>query len=198
MSQSGMSQKRVSPGSVPAAVGARPRTGPARPQPAQRQAGPGAQQARPARPTRPGGGGRGPGGPAQRTAGGGVGPLTGLGVTILLLAACVLGALLDLFLVEGPAWAVVSLYIAACGYTACRVRGADWYAALVAPPIAFGVTMILLAKLMPESFGPGLLGLAATSFALLAAKAKALYFGVAVSAAILLARRARRPRPARR
>jgi hypothetical protein len=188
MSQSGMSQKRVSPGSVPAAVGARPRPGPARPQPA--------QQPRPARPARPGGG-RGPGGPTRRTATGGV-ALTGLGVAILLLTACVLGALLDLFLVEGPAWAVVSLYIAACGYTACRVRGADWYAALVAPPIAFGVTMILLAKLMPESFGPGLLGLAATTFELLAAKARALYFGVALSAAILLARRARRPRPARR
>jgi hypothetical protein len=180
MSQSGMSQKRVSPGSVPAAVGVRPRTGPGRP-PA-------------ARPTRPG---KGPGRPTQRAAGDGVGPLTGLGVSILLLAACVLGALLDLFLVEGPAWAVVSLYIAACGYTAFRVRGADWYAALVAPPIAFGVTMILLAKLMPESFGPGLLGLAATTFELLAAKAKALYFGVALSAAVLLVRRARRPRPAR-
>jgi hypothetical protein len=194
MSQSGMSQKRVSPGSVPAAVGVRPRTGPARPQPAQ-QARPGAQQARPIRPVRPG---RGPGGPTQRAAGDGVGPLTGLGVSILLLTACVLGALLDLFLVEGPAWAVISLYIVACGYTACRVRGADWYAALVAPPIAFGVTMILLAKLMPESFGPGLLGLAATTFELLAAKAKALYFGVALSAAILLARRARRTRPAGR
>ena len=182
-----MSQKRVSPGSVPAAVGVRPRTGPARPQPA--------QQARPTRPVRPGGR---PGGPTQRAAGSGVGPLTGLGVSILLFSACVLGALLDLFLVEGPAWAVISLYLAACGYTACRVRGADWYAALVAPPIAFGVTMILLAKLMPESFGPGLLGLAATTFELLAAKAKALYFGVALSAAILLARRARGTRPARR
>jgi hypothetical protein len=86
----------------------------------------------------------------------------------------------------------------ACGYTASRVRGADWYAALVAPPIAFGVAMILLAKLMPESFGPGLLGLAATTFELLAAKAKALYFGLAVSAVILFARWVRKPRDARR
>jgi hypothetical protein len=180
MSQSsGMSQKRVSPGAVPGVVGVRPRPA-ARTQPTRQSA-----KSRL---------GAGPGGPTQRAAGGGVGPLTGLGVTILLLTACLLGALLDLFLVDGPAWAVVSLYIVACGYTASRVRGADWYAALVAPPIAFALAMILLAKLMPESFGPGLLGLAATTFELLAAKAKALYFGVTLSAVILMARRLRRQR----
>ena len=210
-----MSQKRISPGPVPAAADVRPRPGPvARPQPgAQAAAQPAARQAQPTpqartgRPSRRPGSGLGrsgsgwqgrPGRPTQRAAGGGVGPLTGLGVSILLLAACVLGALLDLFLVDGPAWAVVSLYIVACGYTAARVRGADWFAALVAPPIAFGVAMVLLAKLMPESFGPGLLGTAATTFELLAAKAKALYFGVALSAAILAARRVRKPRPGRR
>ena len=170
-----MSQNRVSPGGRPGAVGVRPRPGPARPAPRG-----------PSRPPRPA---RTPSAPAA-----GVGPLTGLGVSILLLTACVLGALLDLFLVDGPAWAVISLYIVACGYTAYRVRGADWYAALVAPPIAFGFAMILLAKLMPESFGPGLLGLAATTFELLAAKARALYFGVALSAVILAARRVRKPR----
>ena len=127
----------------------------------------------------------------------GVGPLTGLGVAIVLLAGCVIGALLDLFLVGGPAWALVSLYIAACGYTACRVRGADWFAALVAPPIAFGFALILLAKLMPESFGNGLFGIAATTFELLAAKAKSLYFGTALSALILLARWVRKPRKPR-
>ena len=124
----------------------------------------------------------------------GVGPLTGLGVTIVLLAGCVIGALLDLLLVGGPAWALISLYIAACAYTATRVRGADWFTALVAPPIAFGIALILLAKLMPDSFGSGLLGVAATTFELLAAKAKALYFGTALSAVILLARRVRKPR----
>jgi hypothetical protein len=171
-----MSQNRVSPGGRPGAVGVRPRPGPARPAPQ--------------RPSKP----RQAPGPADA----GVGPLTGLGVSILLLTACVLGALLDLFLVDGPAWAVISLYIVACGYTASRVRGADWYAALVAPPIAFGIAMILLAKLMPESFGPGLLGLAATTFELLAAKARALYFGLALSIVILGARRVRRPRSGRR
>ena len=123
-----------------------------------------------------------------------MGPLTGLGVSLLLLAACVLGSLLDLFLVGGPAWAIVALYIGACGFTACRVRGGDWFAALVAPPIAFGIAMIMLAALMPQSFGPGLLGFAATTFELLAAKAKALYFGAALSAVILLARKPRKPR----
>lgn len=131
--------------------------------------------------------------PAQRPAAPrqGAGPLTGLGVSLVLLAACVIGGLLDLLLVDGPAWAVVALYIAACGYTASRVRGADWYAALVAPPIAFAASMILLAELMPQSFGPGLLGLAATTFELLATKAKALFFGAALSAVILAVRRVR-------
>jgi hypothetical protein len=112
-------------------------------------------------------------------------------VALVLLAGCVLGSLLDFFLVGGPDWAVAALYIAACGYTASRVRGADWYAALVAPPIAFAISMILLAKLMPESFGPGLLGLLATIVELLAAKAKALYIGTALSAVILCVRAAR-------
>ena len=121
----------------------------------------------------------------------GVGPLTGLGVSLVLVAGCIVGALLDLFLVGGPAWALVALYIAACGYTAARVRQADWFAALVAPPLAFAAAMIVLAQLVPQSFGSGLLGTAATTFELLAGKAKALYFGTALSAVILLVRRMR-------
>lgn len=164
-----MSQNRVSPYERTAGGPQRPAPRPAPPQP-------------PHRPTAP------------RPPGEGAGPLTGLGVTLVLLAGCVLGSLLDLLLVGGPDWAVAALYVAACGYTASRVRGADWYAALVAPPIAFALSMILLADLMPHSFGPGLLGLAATTFELLAAKAKALYFGAALSAVILGVRgvRARR------
>ena len=123
----------------------------------------------------------------------GVGPLTGLGVSLVLVAGCIVGALLDLFLVGGPAWALVALYIAACGYTATRVRQADWFAALVAPPLAFAAAMIVLAQLVPQSFGSGLLGTVATTFELLAGKAKALYFGAALSAVILLARRMRHP-----
>lgn len=158
-----------------------PRPGPARPGTQQAHPGSGGPRAQP----------RYPGDPSP-----GVGPLTGLGVSLLLLTACVLGSLLDLFLVGGPAWALVALYVGACGYTAVRVRGSDWYAALVAPPIAFFIAMILLAELMPRSFGPGLLGLAATLLELLAAKAKALYFGAALSALVLLARwtRTRRAR----
>jgi hypothetical protein len=119
----------------------------------------------------------------------GLGPLTGLGVTLVLGAACAGGALLDLLLVGGPAWALAVAYLAACGYTAARVRRADWFSALVSPALAFAAAVIMLAELMPSSFGPGFLGLAATAFALLAAKAKALYLGAAVSAAILLGRR---------
>lgn len=130
----------------------------------------------------------------MRTEEHGIGPLTALGVTLLLVTACVLGALLDLLLVGGPDWAVFALYIAACGYSATRVRGADWFAALVTPPIAFAVSMILLANLMPSDFGPGLIGVAATTLELLAAKAKALFLGTALSAAILFVRWIRRAR----
>jgi hypothetical protein len=170
-----MSQNRVSPYAQESPRPRMPRPAPVRPAP-RGTVGPGT----------------GPG--AGSGAGSGVGPLTGLGVAIVLLAACVFGALLDLLLVGGPAWALVSLYIAACGYTASRVRGADWFAALVTPPLAFGVALILLAKLMPDSFGSGLLGVAATTFELLAAKAKALYCGAALSAVILATRRMRKPR----
>jgi hypothetical protein len=123
--------------------------------------------------------------------GGGIGRLTGLGVALVLVAGCVFGALLDLLLVGGPAWALTALYVAACGYTAGRVRPADWFAALTAPPLAFAVAVIVLAALMPDTYGSGLLGLTATTCALLAGKAKALYFGATLSALVLLVRRAR-------
>jgi hypothetical protein len=142
------------------------------------------------------GGGRGTreGGVTHGPRGNGVGPLTGLGVSLVLALGCGGGALLDLLLVGGPAWALIVLYLSACGYTAAKVRRADWFAALVGPPLAFASAMILLAMLMPSSFGPGLLGVAATTFELLASKAKALYLGAALSAGLLLVRRLRRPR----
>lgn len=126
-----------------------------------------------------------------------LGPLTGLGVSLVLGAGCACGALLDMLLVGGPAWALAVMYVAACGYTATRVRRADWFSALVSPPLAFAAAVVMLATLMPSSFGPGALGVLATTFTLLAAKAKALYIGNAVSAGILLSRRvkARRPIP---
>jgi hypothetical protein len=120
-----------------------------------------------------------------------VGLLTGLGATLLLVVASSLGALLDLFLVGGPDWALTALFVAACGYTAVRVRPADRYSALVAPPLAFVASILVLADLMPDTFGHGVLGLAASALALLAAKAKAMYFGTALTAVVLLVRRSK-------
>lgn len=129
-----------------------------------------------------------------------LGPLTGLGVALMLGAGCAFGALLDMLLVGGPAWALAVIYVAACGYTATRVRRADWFSALVSPPLAFAAAVIMLAMLMPSSFGPGALGTIATTFTLLAAKAKALYVGNAISAGVLFSRRikARRAIPSPR
>jgi hypothetical protein len=119
----------------------------------------------------------------------GLGPLTGLGVALMLGAACICSAMLDVLLVGSPAWALPVTYLATCGYTATRVRGADWFSALVSPPLAFAAAVVLAAMAMPSSVGPGTLGVLATTFTLLAAKAKALYVGNAVAAGILLARR---------
>jgi hypothetical protein len=186
---------------LPGAVGVLTRVPPKEPRenritpPARPRSAAGSAAARPA--TRPGT--RGPGSNSDS-----LGPLTALGVSLLLVTACVLGALFDLVLVGGPAWALISLYIAACGYTATRVRPSDWFCALVAPPIAFAVAIVLLAMIMPNSFASGLIGTAATTFELLAAKARALYTGVSLSALVLFARRAkarrgksRRPGPPR-
>ena len=118
-----------------------------------------------------------------------LGPLTGLGVSLVLGVGCAGGALLDLLLVGGPAWALIVLYLAACGYTATRVRRSDWFVALVSPPLAFAAAVIMLAMLMPNSLGPGPLGVAATTLELLASKARALYLGAAISAGIVLVRR---------
>ncbi|HEX4790294.1 MAG TPA: DUF6542 domain-containing protein [Actinospica sp.] len=197
-----MSQNRVARSAAqPGNVGMRPRTSetsretprPASP-PRPRTPYP-AKGAEPARRLR-GAGARPGGGPgrAGRTAGGangGVTLLTGLGAALLLLAASTFGALLDMFLVGGPDWALTALFIAACGYSAARVRAADRFAALVAPPLAFAAAVILLAVLMPSTLGHGPLGLTANTFELLAAKAKALYCGTGLTAAILLLRRLR-------
>lgn len=126
-----------------------------------------------------------------RRPGSSLGPLTGLGVALLLSAACVSGALLDFLLVGGPAWALVMLYLGACGFTAVRVRRADWFSALVSPPLTFAAAVTILAAMTPSSLGSGMLGTAATTLTLLAGKAKALYLGTAVSAAVLLGRRIR-------
>lgn len=107
----------------------------------------------------------------------------------MLGAACACGALLDMLLVGGPDWALAVIYLVTCGYTATRVRRSDWFSALVSPPLAFAAAVIMLATLMPSSFGPGALGVLATTFTLLAAKAKALYIGNAISAGVLLSRR---------
>jgi hypothetical protein len=120
---------------------------------------------------------------------GGLGPLTGLGVALMLAAGSVCGALLDVLLVGGPAWALPMIFLTTCWYTAARVRRADWFSALVSPPLAFAAAVVVSAMLVPSAFGPGALGVVATTITLLAAKAKALYLGSALSAGILLARR---------
>jgi hypothetical protein len=119
----------------------------------------------------------------------GGGPLTTLGVSIVLCGGCLIGAGLDLLLVHTAAWAITGLFIAASCYAATKVRRTDWYAAVVGPPLAFALGLTMVALFSPHDLGSGLTGIAATMLELLALKAVALFLGTGLALAVTLARR---------
>jgi hypothetical protein len=116
-------------------------------------------------------------------------PLTALGVAIVLLGACLLGAALDLLLVGTAAWALTGLFLGAAAYAATKVRRSDWYSAVVGPPLAFACGLLLVAFFSPHDMGSGLTGAVATILEFLAFKARAVFFGTGVALAITLARK---------
>ena len=120
------------------------------------------------------------------------GPLTSLGVAVVLAGTCLIGAGLDLLLVSTAAWALTCLFLAACVYTGSKVRRADWYSAVVAPPLAFALGLLLVACFAPHDLGQGLIGIGATMLELLALHATAVFAGTAVTAVIIAARRVTR------
>lgn len=117
------------------------------------------------------------------------GPLTALGVTIVLGGACVTGAVLDLLLVHTAAWAITGLFLAASCYSAAKVRRADWYSAVVGPPLAYALGLTVVAVFSSAAIGSGFLGTAATMLELLALKARAVFLGTGLALAVTLARR---------
>ena len=120
---------------------------------------------------------------------GGGGPLTAFGVSIVLAGACLIGASLDLLLVSTAAWGLTALFLAACAYSAAKVRRSDWYSAVVGPPLAFACGLMLVAAFSPHDIGSGLTGTLATILELLAYKARAVFFGTALALCVTLARK---------
>ncbi len=118
----------------------------------------------------------------------GTGPLTAVGVSIVLAGACVIGALLDLLLVSTAAWAMTALFLAASVYAAVKVRRSDWYSAVVGPPLAFACGLLLIAAFMPHDLGSGLLGTFATMLELLAYKARSVFVGTGLALCITIVR----------
>lgn len=119
-------------------------------------------------------------------------------MAVVLAGACLIGGLLDLMLVGSAAWAVSGLFLAACAYTAVKVDRGHWYSAVVGPPLAFAGGLLFLAQFGEQRTGPGLTGTVTTMLALLAIKARAVFAGTGLAAAVVLARRLPfRPRSAK-
>jgi hypothetical protein len=116
-------------------------------------------------------------------------PLTTAGVAVVLGGACLIGGLIDLFLVGTAAWAITGLFLAACVYAAVKVRRQGWYSAVVGPPLAFALGLTLVALFSPHDLGSGVIGAAATMLELLAVKARAVFLGTGLALVIVLVRR---------
>jgi hypothetical protein len=119
----------------------------------------------------------------------GAAPLTALGLSLVLVGACLIGAALDLLLVGTAAWAMTALFLAASAYAAAKVRRCDWYSAVVGPPLAFACGLMLVAAFSPHDMGSGLLGTGATMLELLALKARAVFLGTGIALTITLVRK---------
>jgi hypothetical protein len=116
-------------------------------------------------------------------------PLGTWGVTIVLLAACLAGAALDLLLVGTAAWAVRILFLGATCYAAGTVRRTDWYAAVVGPPLAFAGGLLVVAVFSPHDLGRGAIAVCATMLELLALNSGAVFLGTGAAIIITLVRR---------
>ena len=125
---------------------------------------------------------------APNQVGGPSGQLTSLGVVVVLAGACLVGGGMDLVLVHTAAWALTALFVGACVFTGLKVRRADWYPALVAPPLAFACGLLLIACFARHDLGQGLVGVAATILELLALHAVAVFFGTGATASIVATR----------
>jgi hypothetical protein len=115
--------------------------------------------------------------------------LTGPGVALVLLAASVVGAVIDTTVGDdlGPFFAV--LFVASSLYAATQVRRADLFAAVIAPPLVFLLVVGVHEVLAPTGNSRALIDLVGDLVSALALGAPTLWAGTAVAAAVVLLRR---------
>jgi hypothetical protein len=109
-------------------------------------------------------------------------------VAVVLGGACLIGGGLDLLLVHTAAWALTALFLAAGVYCGSKVRRTDWYSAVVAPPLAFALGLLLISCFAPHDLGEGLIGIGATMLELLALHATVVFIGTAATCVIVASR----------
>jgi hypothetical protein len=111
--------------------------------------------------------------------------LTGAGVVVLSVFACLIGGLVDVLVADrlGACYAVC--FIAASAYGAWRVRRSGLTTALLAPPLVFAGTSLVLLQLLPDAGGSGLVHEALRLAASLATQGPVVWIGTVTSAAIL-------------
>jgi hypothetical protein len=93
-----------------------------------------------------------------------------------------------LLLVHTAAWALTVLFLAACVYSGSKVRRMDWYSAVVAPPLAFALGLLLVSCFAQHDLGQGLIGIGATMLELLALHAVVVYIGTGATCTLVAAR----------
>jgi len=116
------------------------------------------------------------------------GPLTSLGVAVVLGGASLAGGGLDLLLVHTAAWGLTALFLAGCVYSGSKVRRMDWYSAVVAPPLAYALGLLLISCFAPHDLGQGLIGIGATMLELLALHAVVVFIGTGATCTLVAAR----------
>lgn len=112
--------------------------------------------------------------------------LTAPGVAVVVLAGTLVGLIIDRFTVDsGTVFGVA--YVLSCGYAALQVRRRDLAAAVVIPPLIFGVLVTGRALVDPDTWHT----MSARTLQVasdLATLAPALWIGTALAAVIVLVR----------
>ncbi|MYW03113.1 DUF6542 domain-containing protein, partial [Streptomyces sp. SID3343] len=118
------------------------------------------------------------------------GSLTAAGAVVFSLGGTVLGGFVDHLLTDGLGFLFGLAFVAVAVFVAWTVRAQDWIAAIIAPPIAFATTVVLVSTFLADDTSEsyltrvGLDLLTALSF-----KAGLLWGGTALAAIVVLGKR---------
>jgi hypothetical protein len=130
--------------------------------------------------------------PAPRVQRGSAHGLTAPGVAVVVLAASVVGAVIDTTIGDdlGPLFAV--LFVASSVYAATQVRRTDLLAAVIVPPIVFLLVIGAHEILSPTGKSRALIDISGDLFSALALNAPTLWIGTLGAGAVVLVRYRRR------